>query len=44
MQPEASLISEPVLDAAGFQALTGVSDSQLPTCGASRRCWPSGTR
>jgi 16S rRNA (guanine527-N7)-methyltransferase len=29
MQPEASLISEPVLDAAGFQALTGVSDSQL---------------
>jgi 16S rRNA (guanine527-N7)-methyltransferase len=29
MQPEASLISEPVLDAAGFQALAGVSDSQL---------------
>jgi 16S rRNA (guanine527-N7)-methyltransferase len=29
MQPEATLVSEPVLDAAGFQVLTGVSDSQL---------------
>jgi 16S rRNA (guanine527-N7)-methyltransferase len=29
MQPEPALVSEPVLDAAGFQALTGVSDSQL---------------
>jgi 16S rRNA (guanine527-N7)-methyltransferase len=29
MQLEPALVSEPVLDAAGFQALTGVSDSQL---------------
>jgi 16S rRNA (guanine527-N7)-methyltransferase len=29
MQLEPALVSEPVLDAAAFQALTGVSDSQL---------------
>lgn len=29
MQPEATLAPEPVLDAAGFQALTGASDSQI---------------
>jgi len=29
VQGEAGLVSEPVLDAAGFQDLTGVSDSQL---------------
>jgi 16S rRNA (guanine527-N7)-methyltransferase len=29
MQPETVLAAEPVLDAAGFQALTGVTDGQL---------------
>lgn len=29
MQPDAFVTSEPVLDAAGFQALTGVTDGQL---------------
>ena len=29
MQPEAALAPEPVLDAAGYQALTGASDAQI---------------